>query len=138
MLNTFHLTVSTPDKIAVDKDVVQVTIPTALGQTGILSKHADIVGVVEPGKLHIIYPDNKEDYCILNHGVFSFKNNKLVILSDFYKVGEDYIDEQAFEDVRLQIEKGMKDADLTENMKKVLSAYIKKIGTEVKRTKQKR
>lgn len=133
MANTFHIMISTPHEVCVDDEVCQATLPTELGKTGILPNHAKIVGIIKAGKIHLIYPNNKEEYCLINHGIYSFSGNRLTVMSDFFKKGTENVDPNIFYKVKEQIEKGMKEADLTENVKKAIYTYIQRIGSKIKK-----
>lgn len=138
MANTFHLMISTPQEVCIDDEVAEVTMPTEMGQTGILPNHSNIVGMIVPGKIQILYPDNKNEIGLINHGVFTFTGNRLTILSDFFQKGTTKIDPEIFNKVKEQIEQGMKNADLSENIKQSISTYISKVGAEIKQAKRKR
>lgn len=133
MAYTFHLMISTPQEVCIDEEVAEVTMPTELGRTGILANHANIVGIIVPGKVNILFPDNKKEDGLINHGVFTFSGNRLTILSDFYKKGTEKVDPEVFNKVKEQIEKGIKEADLSENAKKSIYTYIHKVASKIKK-----
>lgn len=138
MANTFHLSISTPSIETISEEVSQVTLPTQFGMTGILANHAKIVGVLKPGKVHITTSSGKDEYGFVNQGVYSFNDNRMIILSDYYKAGNEQVDTNYFDDLQKQLEEGMKDADLTENAKKAMFTYIRKVIVKAKEASKKR
>ncbi|MCQ3915259.1 MAG: F0F1 ATP synthase subunit epsilon [Mycoplasmoidaceae bacterium] len=85
MAKEFRLQISTPHKVCLDKQVVGVTMPTANGYIGILPEHAKIVGALIPGYMYITLASGERQTALVNYGMYTFKENKLVILSDFFE-----------------------------------------------------
>lgn len=83
MTKTFNLLLTSPNKICINKEVMQVTFCTSIGYTTILTNHAKIIGCLSPGIVIVKYPTGERQELLQNYGLFYFENNKLSIISDY-------------------------------------------------------
>lgn len=127
MSKEFRLQISTPKKVCLDKEVTNVTIPTAKGYVGILSNHAKIIGAINPGYMHITLASGEKQVALINYGVYTFKNNKLVILSDFFEF-EKSINENAIQAISDVIKQEIKKVQLSDHSIHALNSYMKMIN----------
>ena len=130
----FRVQISTPNKVCVDRNVVGVTIPTATGYIGILPKHAKICGAITPGFMSIHLPDGQKQRALVNYGMYYFKNEKLVILSDFFEY-DTGINPNALEAINLRIEQESKKVQLSDRAIHALNSYMKMVTAQAKNKK---
>lgn len=135
MAKEFRLHISTPHKVCLNKQVVGVTMPTANGYIGILPEHAKIVGALLPGYMYITYPDGKKDTALVNYGMFTFKENKLVILSDFFEF-DTGVNQNALEAISAKIAEESKKVQLSERAVHALNSYMKLVSAKAKQNKK--
>lgn len=134
MANEFRVQISTPSKVCVDRNVVGVTLPTATGYIGILPKHAKICGAVTPGFMTIHLPDGQSQKALVNYGMYYFKNEKLVILSDFFEYDEG-VNPNALEAIAKRIEQETKKVQLSDRAIHALNSYTKLATAHAKKKK---
>src|SRR5262245_55811731 len=79
----FHLSVLTPDGVALDTQVLYVSVPAALGSLGVLYNHAPLVSPIEIGIMKVRYPDGRTLYYAVGDGVLDIKHNEVTLLADF-------------------------------------------------------
>jgi len=129
MAKTFHVNISMPDKICVDKECVSVNMPTVKGYITILPHHAPLISALEPGYLTITYEDGSKYIGLINNGVFRFKDNKLTILSDFFEKKEK-VNPNVLKEIRQKISQAMKDEVLLNKTSTSLNAFTKLVTTK--------
>lgn len=135
MAKEFKLKISTPHKVYIDKQAVSVTMPTAAGYIGILPEHAKICGAVMPGYMFITFANGEKVRALINYGTYYFKNETLVILSDFFEYDHG-INENALESIRLRIETESKKVHLSERAVHALNSYMKMVSAKAKQNKK--
>ncbi|MCB0353042.1 MAG: ATP synthase F1 subunit epsilon [Bdellovibrionales bacterium] len=81
--SVFELKLYTPAGLAVDEQVEEVTVPTSVGQVGILPQHAKYTAVLGTGVLQYIASGSKKvQRMVVSGGFVSFSENKLTVLAD--------------------------------------------------------
>ena len=80
--DVFSLRVLTPAGSQVEAKVREVTLPTAAGEVGVLTKHAKYTGIVGTGILQFVASDNSKTRIVVSGGFASFANDTLTILAD--------------------------------------------------------
>lgn len=94
--------VITPERIVLEKEVDQVTIPTAAGEVTILPDHIPYLSVVRPGV--IMTRSKKEtEYLATSGGFLEFHDNELTILADTAERADE-IDLERAEEARKRAE----------------------------------
>ncbi len=83
MKKTFNLLLTSPNKVCINKEVMQVTFCTDNGYITILPNHAKIIGCLSPGIVIVKYPTGEKQELLQNYGSFYFENNNLSIISDY-------------------------------------------------------
>lgn len=77
-----HLKIVTPERIILEEDVDQVTLPTMEGEITVLPGHIAIISALKAGD--IVAVSNGEHIPVAVVGGFiEFKNNELAVLADF-------------------------------------------------------
>ena len=134
MAKEFKVRISTPNKLCLDKQVVLITMPTANGYVGILPDHAQICGAVMPGYMYITSANGEKQTALINYGTYNFKDNKLVILSDFFEFDKG-INQSALEAIRKRIEDECKKVQLSDRAVHALNQYMKLVSAKAKQKK---
>ncbi|XQP55404.1 MAG: ATP synthase F1 subunit epsilon [Mycoplasmoidaceae bacterium] len=134
MAKEFRLQISTPNKVCIDKQVASVTMPTANGYVGILPEHAKIVGALVPGYMYITSTNGERQTALVNYGMYTFKENKLVILSDFFEFDKG-INENALQAISERIAEESKKVQLSDRAVHALNSYMKLVSAKAKQKK---
>jgi len=91
-MNTLHLKIITPKKIAIEEDVFSVTVPSESGELTILPKHMGIFTLLVEGIIKI-KKSGGEDYLSIGGGYLQTDGEELnILVSRAY--GQHEVDEQ--------------------------------------------
>lgn len=129
-LNTIKFEIVTPEKTVLKEEVLQITVPTKMGEITVLPNHIPLVASLMPGVIEIKTADNKIETIAVSGGFIEVLPDKVVILADTAERAAD-IDEARAEEARKRAEELMKekkeDVDFT--------AVQAKIAKELARVK---
>lgn len=90
-----HLKIITPKKLALEKDVASVTVPSATGELTILHKHADLLTLLTEGVI-TIKTGQEEEYLSIGGGYMQTDGKDIrILVSRAY--GQDDINEDLAE-----------------------------------------
>lgn len=82
MAATFHVNISTPDRLVFDGTIESLVAPGELGYLGILANHADLITTLAPGRISI--RDGAGSTTVINSTGGGFlevsKNNAILVL----------------------------------------------------------
>ena len=79
--NVLKLEVISPERIAYTQEVIQITVPSAMGQLTILPNHAPLFSMLVEGELKIIPQSERTPiYMAIGGGFLEVHNNKAVVL----------------------------------------------------------
>ncbi len=81
-MNTYQLTIVTPEKMIYDEKIESLIAPGTIGYLGVLAHHAALMTGLVPGKLTIRKTDEKEEILAISGGFLEVSNNKATILAD--------------------------------------------------------
>lgn len=87
-----HLKVITPKKLALEKDVESITIPTESGEITVLPKHADLLSLLKEGVI-AMRTAKEEEYLSIGGGYFE-TDGKMAIILVSRAFGQDEINEE--------------------------------------------
>jgi F-type H+-transporting ATPase subunit epsilon len=76
-----NFTIATPERVVLEEEIDQVTIPTVAGEITVLPNHVPLVGIVKAGVLAIKQDDNNEVLAVAG-GFFEVSDNQVKILAD--------------------------------------------------------
>lgn len=76
----YHLQVFTPEKIAVDEEVLSLIAPGKEGYFGVLTNHAPLISLLKAGVLIITRKDNKKSFFNVSKGFLEVSHNQATIL----------------------------------------------------------
>lgn len=80
MNHTFKLFISTPDAVLFEGEAVSLSLPGGFGYMEILADHADIISLVNTGKVTIIPKDKQSLHFDSVAGFFQMKDNQATLL----------------------------------------------------------
>ena len=80
--NSFDLTVVTPERTAIDRRVVSVTIPTYDGYIGIWANHAPLMAGMRIGSLEYETENGVKEVLAVTNGFVEVADNRVLILAD--------------------------------------------------------
>lgn len=80
-MSKLNFTIATPERVLLEEEIDQVTIPSAAGEVTILPGHVPLVGIVKAGVLNV-RREGKEEIFAVAGGFFEINNNKVKILAD--------------------------------------------------------
>jgi F-type H+-transporting ATPase subunit epsilon len=104
-----NLKIITPEKIAYQGEVDQITLPTTAGEITILANHIPLISAVKHGEL--IAKNNNEKISMAVWGGFvEVKKNNIIIMTDIAERVEE-IDEKKAEEARKKAEELLKEKD---------------------------
>ncbi len=83
-----------------------VVAPAAMGEVGILPRHAPMLTNLQPGVLKLVMEDGSEDFIYVAGGVLEVQPDKVTVLADVAERGED-LDEQRVESAREAAEQAL-------------------------------
>lgn len=78
---SFNLNVYTPGGVLLKESVGEVTMPTAMGEVGILPGHASYTGILAEGRLSYSAGGTKKSVSV-SGGFASFSGSTLTVLAD--------------------------------------------------------
>ena len=121
MSDTFIVEIISPEKLILDSDANEVTIPSYEGQMGILKDHIPLITFLRPGVISVRNQEEKKYF--IEEGTVEFSNNKLLILTstaiDLTELDKNYI-----ADLINKSEKKLSDNDSSDKEKYLLSYKI--------------
>lgn len=79
---TFHLTITTPDRVFYEGDVVMVEINTTEGQIGVLKNHIPLTSVIAPGACYIHESSDSIKVCAIHRGFLEILQDSMTILAE--------------------------------------------------------
>jgi len=82
MTDTFHLKITSPDRIFFEGEVTMVEINTTEGQIGVLPNHIPLTSVLAPGVCYLHVPDGDPKVCAIHGGFFEILQDSMTILAE--------------------------------------------------------
>lgn len=98
----------TPERVVLKEEIIQVTVPTKMGEITVLPDHIPLVSSLLPGVIEIVKSDNKRDVMSVSGGFIEVLKDKVVILADTAERAEE-IDEKKVEVARERAKKSIED-----------------------------
>ncbi len=82
MSDTFHLKITSPDRVFYEGEVTMVEINTTEGQIGVLPNHIPLTSVLAPGVCYIHLPDQDPKVCAIHGGFFEILQDSMTVLAE--------------------------------------------------------
>ena len=87
-MSSLHLKIITPQKVALEEDVLSVTAPSASGEVTILPKHMNLFSLLQEG-IVTIRKQSQEDHLAIGGGYLETDGEELnILVSRAYGQGE--------------------------------------------------
>ena len=119
-----RLEIVTPEKKIYSDDVDSVVVPGSEGELGILTDHAPLMTMLEPGELRIV-KGGEELRLAIGSGFVEVGNNKVAVLTDM-AVPEHDIDDSAAEEAIQRAEAALRDSRLNDEEYATVKASLQK------------
>ena len=84
-MNTYKLTVATPDGNRFQGEAVALYLRGAEGDLAVLAGHTPFITSVQAGKCRIELPDNTEKSALLDGGLLTVSANAVTLLSGSFQ-----------------------------------------------------
>ena len=121
MYDKFTVEIISPNKLILNSEANEVTIPSYEGQMGILKNHIPLITFLRPGVISI-QSQNEKKYFV-EEGTVEFSNNNLLILTstaiDLKELNQNYI-----EDILNETKKKLSDNNSSDKERYLLSYKI--------------
>ncbi len=112
-----HLEIVTPEKKVFSDKVIDVYLPGADGEIGVLDLHASLVTALAPGELRY-QKDGAAHKLAIGSGFAEVSDDKVTILTDM-ALGEEEIDEAAAQAAIERAEEQLKNVDYNEDFEEL-------------------
>lgn len=89
-MNTFDLTVSTPDGNAFSGECYRIILRGAGGDLAVMANHTPFITSVKTGKVRITTADGDEKTLFTEGGLLTVAENRVTLLAGAVTVPEDY------------------------------------------------
>lgn len=106
------LKIVTPEKLLLETEVSQVTLPVTFGEVTLLPEHVPYIGSLTSGEVRFLEGAGGEVALALSSGFVEFHDNVLTVLADRAERAED-IDIERAEEARKRAEELMKNMPAT-------------------------
>jgi ATP synthase F1 epsilon subunit len=120
MSDKFTVEIISPDKLILNSEANEVTIPSYEGQMGILKNHIPLITFLRPGIIVIQAKEEKKYY--VEEGTVEFSNDNLLILTSTAKELSN-LDKNLIDDLLNQAEKKLSN-EITDKERYLLSYKI--------------
>ena len=131
-MKTFHVKLVTPERLLLETEVAEVTLPIADGEVTILAEHVPYIGAIKAGEALLKTAEGKTEVVAVSGGFVEFDNDILTILADTAERAED-IDIARAEEAKKRAEEIRNQAiDMSEEEYARLAAMIEKEFTRIK------
>ena len=114
MSDKFTVEIISPEKLIVNSEASEVTIPSYEGQMGILKDHISLITFLRPGVISIRNQEEKKYF--VEEGTVEFSNNNLLILTSII-FNLDDLNQSVIQDLLSQAEKKFADRSLSDKEK---------------------
>jgi F-type H+-transporting ATPase subunit epsilon len=111
-MSYIRLKIVTPEKLLLETEVSQITLPVTFGEVTILPEHVPYIGSLTAGELRFMEHTGDEIHLALSSGFVEFHDNVLTVLADRAERAED-IDLERAEEARQRAEELMRSAPET-------------------------
>jgi len=135
MAKTLKLQIVTPEASVYSADVDIVTLPTVVGQIGILPNHVPLITHLVPGEI-IIRRNGNSDYLAVGEGLVEVTGEHVAILTDL-AVAAESIDEAKAEEARQRAAARLREKISAEEVASVNASLARSLAQlKVKRRRQ--
>jgi F-type H+-transporting ATPase subunit epsilon len=101
---TIKFEIVTPDKAVLEREILQVSIPTTSGEITVLPGHIPLVSVISSGVIEVRLSDNSLEIFAISGGFLEVSQGKVIILADTAERAEE-LDEERIKAAQERAEK---------------------------------
>ncbi len=134
---TFHLEITTPEKMVFSGEVLDFVGPGIEGSFEILKHHAAFISVLKIGEMRVRAEDGYDTYYATSGGIAEIRGNKMIVLAETCEKATD-IDIQRAMEIKEWARKKLEERssiDL-EQVRKALARAINRIQVAEKRVNE--
>ncbi len=88
MAAVYRFKILTPNRKALDEEVVSIVAPGEAGYLGVLANHAPLITTLKNGTLTVKFEDGREDEYEIGGGILKVANNEATLLTESIEVSE--------------------------------------------------
>lgn len=118
------LKIVTPERLLLEQEIDQVSIPTAEGQITVLKNHLPLVSSLQPGEL-LVRADGKDTPLAVSGGFIEVRDNVVTVLADTAE-RIDELDLSRADEARARAEKLLKETHIEHENYAALQAKMEK------------
>jgi F-type H+-transporting ATPase subunit epsilon len=104
IMKTIKFEIVTPERVVLQEDILQITVPTTSGEITVLPDHIPLVSVLTPGVIEVKRADNIIEIMSVSGGFIEVMRDKIVILADTAERAEE-LDEARIQEAQARAEK---------------------------------
>ena len=131
---TLRLEIVTPQAIAFSEDVDMVTLPSVVGQIGVLPQHVPLITQVVPGEI-IVSRNGQESFLAVGEGLVEITGLRVTIVTDM-AIPAECIDEAQAEEARARAAARLQEKISDEEVASVNASLVRSLAQlQVKRRK---
>ncbi len=134
-MSKLKLIIITPKKIALEREIDGVTVPSSDGEITILPRHINLFSLLDEGVVHY-WNGEDGDYLAIGGGYVE-TNGEAVRLLVSRAYGQEEIDEKQTQNAIMEAKNTMKNAK-TDDMKKEISQNLRRSTIDLKLLKKKK
>jgi F-type H+-transporting ATPase subunit epsilon len=82
MPSAFTLQIATPERVALEREVISLVAPAYDGYLGVMANHAPLVAELRVGALHLTDSEGDPEVVALSGGFLSVLDNVAIVLAD--------------------------------------------------------
>ncbi len=105
---SIKFSIATPERLLLEKEISQVTLPTTLGEITVLPHHLPIVGILTPGTLTVKTASEIELLAVAG-GFFKVDGKEVRVLADSAEHGDE-LDIAKIEEAKAKAERAIEEA----------------------------
>lgn len=88
MAAVYNFKILTPNRKALDEEVVSIVAPGELGYLGVLANHAPLITTLKRGTLKVKFDDGRQDEYEISGGILKVANNEAILLTESIEASE--------------------------------------------------
>jgi len=135
IMSKLKLIIITPKKIALEKEIAGVTLPSSEGEMTILPRHTNLFALLEEGVVHY-WAQDEDEYLAIGGG-YAETDGETVRLLVSRAYGQSAIDEEQTQKALAEAQERMKTAK-SEDARSEISSLLRRSLVDVKLLKKKR
>jgi F-type H+-transporting ATPase subunit epsilon len=81
-INKIYFQIVTPERVVLKEQILQVTVPTKMGEITVLPNHIPLVATLVPGVIETVNENGEKEIISVSGGFIEVLKDKVVILAD--------------------------------------------------------